>query len=411
MNRLGRETRVKILHLLVKGSSQRALQEVFKVSNKTIAKLLADAGDMAISHMANLSGLRIRHIQADEIWSFVAAKAKNVNYMENTVVGAGTVWAYLAMCADTKLIFAYQLGDRRVYDATKFMRTVAGKLDRGTHGDFAVRPSVVTDGLPAYNEAGALAFGEDADRAMLVKLYSNAGEDGERGPAGRFIGSEQRRLAGSPKPSNIHTSYIERQNLNLRMDNRRYNRRTNAFSKSLRYHERHLALWLLYNNYCRVPCPSKVWSGEKVAFEKRKRLPPALEIGITDRVWDIEDILDLTDEFCTQRARACIATSELPTDRLGTIQALPSYWVYRSEMHYTAKIHGANCSSCKNGQGKKASANPRGKWLPAYSLDEAYQIAAELEPDRHSICSICLGSYRTLGYRHSGSSRSLPKSR
>ena len=174
---------------------------------------------MAIARMANMSGLRVERIQADEIWSFVAAKAKNVNFMENTVVGAGTVWAYLAMCADTKLIFAYQLGDRRVYDATKFMRPVSNKLARNVHGEFEVRPTVITDGLPAYVEAGSIAFGEDANRAMLIKQYSDLDDSGEPRPSSRYVGSERKRLSGSPAQAEIHTSYIERQNLNLHISN------------------------------------------------------------------------------------------------------------------------------------------------------------------------------------------------
>jgi IS1 family transposase len=379
------------------------------VSNKTVAKLLADAGDMAIARMTNMSGLRVERIQADEIWSFVAAKAKNVNFMENTVVGAGTVWAYLAMCADTKLIFAYQLGDRRVYDATKFMRPVSNKLARNVHGEFEVRPTVITDGLPAYVEAGSIAFGEDANRAMLIKQYSDLDDSGEPRPSSRYVGSERKRLSGSPAQAEIHTSYIERQNLNLRMGVRRYNRRTNAFSKSLRYHERHLALWLLYNNYCRIPCPSRVWSHETGAIEWQKRLPPAMAAGLTERPWEIDDIIDLTDKFVEQR-NAEITQSTSDQSKPSELPFLPPpYWVYRSELHYTAKIHAAHCSSCRDGKGKKESAKPTGRWHPAASLEEAYSLAAELEPDRHSICRICLGSYSTLGYRHSGSSRSLPK--
>lgn len=406
MNRLDRDTRNKVLHSLLEGMSQRSCQRVFGISNKTVAKLLADAGDMAIVQMDNLSNLKVGRIQADEIWSFVGAKSKNVKAMEKNVVGAGTIWAYLAMCADTKLIFAYQLGDRRVYDATAFMRSVSNRLARNQHGEFEVRPSVVTDGLPAYVEAGALAFGEDADRAMFVKIYSETDDTGETRPSSRYIGSDRKRLSGSPRLADIHTSYIERQNLNLRMGVRRYNRRTNAFSKSLKYHERHLALWLLYNNFCRTPCPSRVWSSVKGAVEWSKRLPPAMEVGLSDRPWDVDDILDLTDAFVSQRLKQVVsAPSNQPSGQIAATSA--PYWVYRSELHYTAKIHTSLCSSCRNGEGKKPSSSPRGKWFPAASLEGAYTLAVSMEPDRHSICSICLGSYRSLGYRHKGSSRSL----
>jgi len=165
---------------------------------------------------------------------------------------AGTVWAYLAMCADSKLIFSYHLGDRSFEDATTFARDVASKLKRTHMGELAVRPSIVTDGLRAYDEAFDLALGSDADRAVMVKRYEITDNDGKRGRK-RYVGADREVRVGEVALADIHTNCIERQNGNLRTGNRRYNRKTNAFSKTLLNHERHLALWIMYHNLCWFP--------------------------------------------------------------------------------------------------------------------------------------------------------------
>lgn len=158
------------------------------------------------------------------------------------------------------------------------MKSVASKLRRNAHGCFAVRPTIITDELPAYKEASAIAFGTDADVGMMIKRYENLGEDGELRPSSRYIGSDRVPIIGSPKRQDISTPYVERLNLNVRMDNRRYGRRTNAFSKTLLNHERHIAHWMLHTNYCRIPSPMRQRATDFMGSEKRwiKRVPPAM---------------------------------------------------------------------------------------------------------------------------------------
>lgn len=394
MNRLNRDTRVSILNALLEGSSQRACERMFGVSNNTVAKLFRDAGDMAIAKSKEIRDLTCERIQADELYAFVGARQRNVHRMKNPRPGSGTIWRYLAQDAETKLVIDYRLGDRRVYDATEFMRSVASKLRRNKHGSFAVRPTIITDGLGSYKEACAIAFGTDADVGMMIKKYENLGDDGEPRPNSRYIGSDRVPIIGSPKRKDISTAYVERLNLNVRMDNRRYGRRTNAFSKTLLNHERHIALWMMHTNYCRIPRPMRPRTADIIDGNGGwiKRVPPAMAAGLTDRPWTIDDLITLTDEFIANRLAASLA-KEHPAEPEG----VPTHWVYWSSIHYNAKVHAASCSSCRNGDGKRGGGGRAGSWHPFHSLEAALNAAKGFEPDRHGLCNLCLGSYRTQG--------------
>ncbi len=407
MNRLDAQLRAYILHSLCEGSSQRSCERIFKVSNKTVAKLFEEAGDMAIKHVASLRDLTPKRIQADELHAFVAAKEKNVDRMLEPDEDAGTVWAYLAMCADTKLIFSYQLGDRDLPDATAFARDIYGKLKRTERDEFSVRPLITTDGLRAYYEAFDVVFGDEADLGTMIKRYSYTDREGRPSKIKRYAGADRLVRAGEAPEADVHTSYIERQNLNLRMGNRRYNRKTNAFSKTALNHERHLALWIMYHNLCWVPRPGRPRDGSR---QWVKRLPAGIAAGVTDKLWEIEDLLALTDEFTSQRK----ARQQAPPIALAepvvaqTIEVKPTHWVFRHFLQRSTKIHQANCTNCRDGRGKTDGAKVTGEWLPFNSLEAARQAATTLEPDRHSICKMCIGEYQTLGYRHAGSSRQSP---
>ena len=404
MNRLDAQRRAYILHSLCEGMSQRSCERIFKVSNNTVAKLFEEAGDMAIAHVASLRDLTPRRIQADELHAFVAAKDKSLARREEARPGIGTVWAYLAMCAHTKLIFSYQLGDRDVPDATHFARDIAAKLRRDDRGELIVRPLLVTDGLPAYNESFDTVFGSELDRAVMVKRYAYENREGRVTRKRHYVGADREVRVGKANPADIHTSYIERQNCNLRMGNRRYNRRTNAFSKTLLNHERHLALWIMYHNLCWIPRPRRPGPGSNQWI---KREPAGIAAGITDKLWEIEDLLALTDEFVGQRS----AKQHAPTIELvgpvitQTFETKPTLWVFRHFLQRSTKVHEADCTNCRDGRGKKDGAKVTGEWLAFHSLDAARRAAATLEPDRHSECKMCLGEYQTLGYRHAGSSR------
>lgn len=365
---------------------------------------------MAIAHVASLRDLTPKRIQADELHAFVAAKDRNTDVMIAPNEDAGTVWVYLAMCADTKLIFSYQMGDRDIPDASMFARDVAAKLKRNENGELAVRPLIVTDGLRSYDEAFDNALGSEADRAVMVKRYSYTDRDGRPSKRRRYAGADREVRSGQADDADIHTSYIERQNCNLRMGNRRYNRRTNAFSKTLLNHERHLALWIMYHNLCWVPRPSRPRRGANGERSKNweKRLPAGIAAGVTDRLWEIEDLLALTDEYTAQRQAGDeppITEGDAIEIAPAIIDGAPTHWVYRSFLNRSTKVHMASCTNCRDGRGKKDGAKVTGEWLPFSSIEAATTAAQRMEPDRHSICGICLGSYHTLGYRHAGSSR------
>lgn len=352
---------------------------------------------MSIAYMAGLRNLPIRYVQADEIHSFVGVKEAHLPEATNPVDGAGTVWAFLAVCAESKLIFDYRVGDRGLPDATAFAKSLIGKLKREQTGQFAVRPQIVTDGHRAYSEAFEIAVGADADRGVLIKRYSKTDAAGDPLPSSRYVGSDRIILSGDPALSTIHTSYIERQNLNLRMGNRRYNRRTNAFSKNMLNHERHLALWIMYHNLCWLPRPHRIREriDGKLVSRWEKRLPAAMAAGIEERPWEVDDLLALTDAFVEQRR-------SLPPPE--PLRPLPvpvgeaTHWVYHNELKRSANIHTAECSNCRHGAGKRGSRSI-GTWLPYTSLEEAVAGAIAIEPDRFTECKMCIGSYRRMGRR------------
>lgn len=408
MNRKSKDLRVYMLHSLCEGMSQRSCERVYGVSQNTVAKLFAEAGDWAIAQMKSIENLHVANIQADELHAFVAAKEKNVSDMLDPPEGAGRVWTYLAMCADSKLILTYHLGDQDARNATQFLRKVANKLEQLPDGGFVVRPHLATDGLKAYPRAFKNVFGADADYGILEKQYDKQDKQGNKAPGGRYIGARRKKGSGDWREADTHTSYIERQNLNLRMGNRRFNRRTNAFSKTMLNHERHIALWAVYHNYCWIPRPMRPRIGPDGTRSKTwiKRLPAAIEAGLETRLWTVADMLTMADDYTaeTRRMEGGDNADDLPNAALIEVLATDvvlaqSYWVYASTIHQTTKVHAAGCAHCRDGQGRKDGDKPSGYWLPYFSLESAIAAAAALQPDDHSICNVCLGEYFKRGYR------------
>lgn len=200
---------------------------------------------------------------------------------------------------------------------------------------------------------------------------------------------------------------MERQNGNLRMGNRRYNRKTNAFSKTMLNHERHLALWIMYHNLCWLPRPKRAPKG---STQWIKRDPAGIAAGITDKLWEIEDLLALTDAYTAEGELVVepapdpiVEPTPAPTADAAT------HWVFRHFLQRSTKVHKASCVNCRDGRGKKDGAKVTGEWLPFESLEGALTAAKTLEPDRNSQCKICIEEYQTLGYRHAGSSRQSPQ--
>jgi len=219
--------------------------------------------------------VKASRIQCDEIWSFCHAKEKNVATAKAAPEGAGDVWTWTALDADTKLIVAYNVGDRSAGAALDLMDDLRDRL--------ANRVQLTTDGHKAYLEAVEEAFGADVDFAQLVKLYGpTVSAPGRYSPA-ECIGAKKVRIEGQPDIAHVSTSYVERQNLTMRMSMRRFTRLTNAFSKKLDNHVHALALYFAFYNFCRI--------------HKTLRMSPAMAAGITDRLWSLEDIVAKIDEL------------------------------------------------------------------------------------------------------------------
>ncbi len=275
MNKLPLAKRVQILSMLCEGSSMRSISRVADVSINTVAKMLEDAGKVCMGfHDENVVGVRSKRIQMDEIWSFTAAKQKNVAAMKKPIEGAGDTWTWTAIDADSKLILQWYVGDRSGETAKYFVDGVASRL--------ATRVQLTTDGLKAYLEAVEGAFGADVDYAQLVKLYGASPESakGRYSPA-ECTGIVKTPIEGKPDEKHISTSYVERQNLTMRMSMRRFTRLTNGFSKKLESHIYAISLYFVFYNFCRI--------------HKTLKVSPAMAAGITDKLMCLEDVVGLID--------------------------------------------------------------------------------------------------------------------
>ncbi len=282
MNKLSREDRARVLHLLCEGSSLRAVTRLTGVSKKAVSKLMVDAGQAAAWYQDRVFvGLTCKRIQVDEIWAFVHCKQKNVARAKRKDLAYGDVWTWTAIDADTKLIPSWLIGGRDSDYAMAFMDDLASRL--------ANRVQLTSDGHKAYLEAVEGAFGGDIDYAQLVKLYGSAPESAQgRYSPGECIGARKERIEGNPDPKHISTSYAERQNLTMRMQMRRFTRLTNAFSKKVENHAHSVALFALYYNFVRI--------------HKTLRTTPAMAAGVTKRLWEISDVVDVLEAWEASQA-------------------------------------------------------------------------------------------------------------
>jgi len=273
MNRLSNADRVRVVSALVEGMSVRATCRMTGVAKGTVLKLIADLGEVCRAYMdKNLRDLTCQRIQADEIWSFCYAKNKNVPEEKRGQFGYGDVWTWTAIDADTKLIASFHVGTRDAGCAYEFMSDVASRLKN--------RVQLTTDGHRAYLYAVDMAFGfRGIDYAMLIKQYGVPADADHRYSPPECIGMEVQPVYGNPDPEHISTSYVERQNLTIRMGNRRFTRLTNAFSKKVENHTHQLAIHFFHYNYVRI--------------HQTLRCSPAMEAKVTERLWSIEDMVGL----------------------------------------------------------------------------------------------------------------------
>ena len=274
MNRLSTAKRTAVVAALCEGMSIRATVRITGVAKNTIVKLITDLGAACSKYQdEHIRNIRARRVQCDEIWSFVGSKEKNTS-IEKKAHGWGDCWTWTALDADTKLMISFRLGARSLNTASDFMHDVAERL--------AGRIQLTTDGNRVYIEAVESAFQDEIDYAMLRKLYGADPEAPEtRYSPAKCIGCDMKKISGNPDPKHVSTSYVERANLTMRMSMRRFTRLTNGFSKKLENHAAMVALYFMYYNFARV--------------HQTLRVTPAIEAGIADHVWNIEEIVGLLD--------------------------------------------------------------------------------------------------------------------
>ena len=277
MNKLDQKSRTLILRLLVEGNSIRAVTRIADVSKNTVNKLLIDAGRACAKyHDAHVRNVKASVIQCDEIWSFTYAKQKNVATAKAAPEEAGDTWTWTAIDSHSKLIVSYMVGGRDGEYAIAFMDDLRARL--------ANRVQLTTDGHKAYLEAVEGAFGGEVDYAMLIKLYGDAtgqkGHEKKYSPA-ECTGTRKDRISGNPDRALVSTSHVERQNLTMRMHMRRFTRLTNGFSKKVENHAYAVALHFMYYNFVRT--------------HQTLRMTPAMAAGLTDRLWDINDLVAVID--------------------------------------------------------------------------------------------------------------------
>lgn len=272
MNKLPLAKRAQILGMMVEGNSIRAISRMTGASKNTIVKLLIDVGTACSKYQdETLVNLPCKRLQLDEIWSFVGMKDKNVPAELKGIPGIGDTWTWTAIDADSKLIASWLVADRSGRAAHIFITDLARRLKN--------RVQITTDGHKAYIDAIAVTFNEEVDYAMLVKLYGESPDGEKRYSAAECIGTKKMPMIGDPDYKHISTSYAERQNLTMRMSMRRFTRLTNAFSKKVENHIHALSIYFMYYNFGRI--------------HQTLRVTPAMEAGVSDHVWSLEEIAGL----------------------------------------------------------------------------------------------------------------------
>jgi IS1 family transposase len=271
MNRLTNDERIRVVAALVEGNSIRSTSRMTGIARNTITKLLVDLGAACMSfHDAHVRNVRVRRLQCDEIWAYVGAKAKNVS-AETKEIGWGDVWTWVGIDADTKLVVGYLVGGRGADWAMDFMKDCASRIKGHVQ--------ITTDGHKAYLEAVETAFGMDCDYAQLHKIYGASLETEARYSPATCIGCDMKTVSGNPDPKHVSTSYVERQNLTMRMGMRRFTRLTNAFSKKFENHAFAVALHFMYCNYVRI--------------HQTLRVTPAMEAQLANHPWTLDELVAL----------------------------------------------------------------------------------------------------------------------
>ena len=275
MNKLSQEKQIQIIQALVEGNSIRSTSRMTGAAQGTILTLLQRVGEACEAYQAeHLRGLTCRRIQCDEIWSYCHSKEKNVPKEHKGEAGFGDVYTWTALDADNRLMVSWVVGKRSPAHADAFIADLKSRIVN--------RPQITTDGYAPYFTAVEKAFGENVDFAIIRKSYgTDAYPKGRYSPA-YVVGAKKENVVGYPIKAHISTSYVERQNLTMRMSMRRFTRLTNAFSKKIEKLQAAVALHFMYYNYVRV--------------HKTLGSTPAMAAGLTTKIWAISDLIDFIDK-------------------------------------------------------------------------------------------------------------------
>jgi IS1 family transposase len=283
MNKLPAEKRAQVLQMMAEGVSLRAITRMSGISRTTLIKLLEDAGQAFSEYQDRvLVNLKCKRLQVDEAWAFCYAKQKNVPTAKAAPQGAGDIWMWVGLDADTKLVASWYVGGRDSEAAMTFMDDLAPRV--------ASRVQLTSDGHRPYLEAVEGAFGSDIDYAMLVKIYGAAPEGQRRYSPAICTGAVKHRIEGNPDPKHVSTSFVERSNLSMRMGNRRMTRLTNAFSKKAENHAHMMAIYFMHYNFVRIHQTLKV--------------TPAMAAGITPKLWEMSDMVKVLEDWETSQKAA-----------------------------------------------------------------------------------------------------------
>src|ERR1700682_881173 len=276
MNKLPHGKRAQALQMMAEGISLRSITRLTEISRTTLLKLLEDAGEAFSEYQdRTLMNLNCKRLQVDEAWAFCYAKQKNVPTAKAAPEGAGDIWTWVGLDAQSKLAVSWYVGGRDSEAAMIFMDDLAKRL--------ANRVEITSDGHKAYLEAVEGAFGADIDYAMLVKMYGPAPEGQRRYSPAECIGAVKHRVEGNPDPKHVSTSYSERQNLNIRMGNRRMTRLTNAFSKKAANHAHMMAIYFMHYNFVRL--------------HQTLNVTPAMAAGVSSKLWEMSDMVTVLEEW------------------------------------------------------------------------------------------------------------------
>jgi IS1 family transposase len=277
MNRLTDDKRAQVINCLIEGCSIRSTVRMTGVAMKTVMRVLVEVGEVCADYQDKVfRNLQSRRLQLDEMWAWIYCKEKNrTEEIAKQHPGAGDIWLWVAIDADTKLVPSWHLGQRDATTATAFVSDLAARL--------ANRVQITTDGHRPYVVAVEAAFGSDVDYSILQKLYGSVLENETRYSPARVIGIDVRHVSGNPDPEHVNTSFVERQNWTVRTKMRRYTRLSNGFSRKIRNHAASVALNYFAYNFIQI--------------HKTLRTSPAMAAGVTDRLWSVDDLVSLWGKY------------------------------------------------------------------------------------------------------------------